>query len=289
METKNASEEPEQISPNVNPINIQTSSLIKAIKQNNQEELFRLLNLQKCTSGTKIIDEIDIEYGGNALHIAITFNHVNFIIPLIKAGVDVNQKNKDGCTPTYVASARGCIEAIIILKAAGANVNTSDRDGRTPVFIAAHNGHSDVITALKAIDANIIIYSVARDLNTATDFITATVKKCLTIIRNGIIKADYWRIPAITVLSRAEYASIFRKIIAAAIVVAKRVTTSRYMPKVMLTLIVGYIFSVAKRVYVNVNIPDRDGRTPVYIAAKNGHAKVIAALHAAGADVNRQA
>ncbi len=287
METKSKLEE--QVSLTLNPIDMQTPSLITAIKKNDKKEFFRLLNLQKSAPGTKIIDEVDMEYSGNALHIAISCGHINFIIHLIQTGIDVNHKNKNGCTPVYMASANGCVDAIAVLKTAGANVNTPDRDGRTPVFIAAQNGHSDAITILKTIDASMIIYKAARDINIATDSITALVKKCLSITRNGIITVYNRRTSAIDPLSMAKYA--IRAIVAAtvsiaAVFVAKRGEIARHTSKVILALLGSYILRVTKRIYANVNTPDQNGRTPVYIAAQNGYAEAITALKMAGANVN---
>ena len=87
-------------------------NLIEAIKQNNQAEFFRILNLKTDTFRKNVIDEIDREYRANALHWTAALGHVHFIEPLLKAGADVNHR---------------------------------DKRGRTPIFIAAKNGHSGVI------------------------------------------------------------------------------------------------------------------------------------------------
>eukprot|EP00440_Ansanella_granifera_P032514 gb/GFBE01035278.1/.p1 GENE.gb/GFBE01035278.1/~~gb/GFBE01035278.1/.p1 ORF type:complete len:166 (+),score=55.21 gb/GFBE01035278.1/:1-498(+) len=35
---------------------------------------------------------------------------------------------------------------------------------------------------------------------------------------------------------------------------------------------------------IDINLPDKEGKTPLMVAAKNGHAKIVAALLRAGAD-----
>jgi hypothetical protein len=46
-------------------------TLIETIKQDNQAEFFRVLSLTEV-SEKRVIDEIDVEHGGNALHVAMT-------------------------------------------------------------------------------------------------------------------------------------------------------------------------------------------------------------------------
>eukprot|EP00931_Biecheleriopsis_adriatica_P106069 TRINITY_DN80583_c0_g1_i1.p1 TRINITY_DN80583_c0_g1~~TRINITY_DN80583_c0_g1_i1.p1 ORF type:complete len:188 (-),score=52.15 TRINITY_DN80583_c0_g1_i1:111-608(-) len=40
-----------------------------------------------------------------------------------------------------------------------------------------------------------------------------------------------------------------------------------------------------KKDLIDINLPDKDGKTPLMVAAQNGHAKVVAALLNAGADL----
>mmetsp|Transcript_45182 Transcript_45182/g.55335 ORF Transcript_45182/g.55335 Transcript_45182/m.55335 type:complete len:165 (+) Transcript_45182:83-577(+) len=40
-----------------------------------------------------------------------------------------------------------------------------------------------------------------------------------------------------------------------------------------------------KKDLIDINLPDKDGKTPLMVAAQNGHAKVVAALLKAGADI----
>lgn len=128
-------------------------TLIEAIKQNNRVEFFKLLNLKEDSLPKGIIDEIDIEYGGNALHVAAACGYAHFIFPLIEAGVDVNQVDKDGWTPTYIAADKGFAEIITMLKAGRANVNMPNSDGASPLHVATENGHIEAILALKAAGA----------------------------------------------------------------------------------------------------------------------------------------
>ncbi len=131
--------------------------LIEAIKKNNQGEVFRLLTLKTDRLGKRFIDEVDAEYSGSPLYWAVALGHVHFIMPLIKAGADVNKQDKDGRMPIHIAAQEGHAPAIAALYAAGANVDTLLPNGIAPVYIAAANGHAEAITALKEAGANLDI------------------------------------------------------------------------------------------------------------------------------------
>lgn len=133
----------------------QVLSLIEAVKQNNQEEFLRLLN-SDTSNLEKIIDEIDVERGGNALYWASACGHIHFIGPLIKAGINVNQPNKRKETPVYVAAQKGHAKVIELLKTTGLaiDIDAPDFHGATPAYIAAQHGNSEAIMALKAAGAN---------------------------------------------------------------------------------------------------------------------------------------
>ncbi len=130
-------------------------TLIEAIKKNNQTEFFRLLNLKTDPSGKRVIDEIDAENGGNALHIAVACGHIHFVIPLIEAGIDVNEPDNDGWTPVYIAADNGYAEIITTLKAAGADMDKPNSDDVTPIYVATENEHTAAIIALGAAGAKI--------------------------------------------------------------------------------------------------------------------------------------
>lgn len=127
-------------------------TLIEAIKENNQAEFFRLLNLKIAPSEKRILDEVDGEHERNALYWAAACGHLHFIAPLIKM---VNKADNLGWTPVYIAAHNGHAEIITALKAGGADVNTPNDNGTTPVCAAAYAGSAKAITALKAAGANV--------------------------------------------------------------------------------------------------------------------------------------
>ncbi len=132
-------------------------NLIEAVKKNNQKEFFRLLNLEAGGLAKMLAEEVDTLCDGNALYWAAHFGYDHFIGPLFKAGVNLNKQNKYGRTAVYEAACNGHPETIVTLKSLGANVEIPDSNSKTPLYAAAENGHIETILTLKAAGVNIDI------------------------------------------------------------------------------------------------------------------------------------
>ena len=107
LETKHVEEMQETISQNLNPMECLNTEpyIVQVIKEGNQEEFFKLLNLKRDPFVEKrIIDEVDIRHAGTALYWAAACGHVHFIAPLLKAGLKINRPDKEGKTPVFVAA-----------------------------------------------------------------------------------------------------------------------------------------------------------------------------------------
>jgi len=267
-----------------------TVSLIEAITENNEEEVFRLLNLKVDPSGKKIIDEVDETCRGSALHWATVDGYFHFIDPLVKAGINVNKQDKDGRTPVYYAAVDGCVEAIRILKTAGANVNTPENEhGCTPVYIAAQFGQASAITALHAAGANVntpenkygytpVCIAAVNGHAQAITALHAAGANVDTPNRNGetpvYVAAHQRQASAITALHA----------------VGANVNTPGESGATPVYIAAFYgnaeAITALHVAGANVDTPNRNGETPVYVAAYRGKASAITALHAAGANVD---
>ena len=65
---------------------------------------------------------------------------------LRKDGIEVNQPDKDGFTPLYMAALKGHEEVVsLLLGYEGNTVNQAENDGDTPLIMAAFNGHVKVV------------------------------------------------------------------------------------------------------------------------------------------------
>ncbi len=70
--------------------------------------------------------------GDNALHLACAFGHHQLIDPLLRAGVDPNQRNKAGLTPAHEAVAGMhplCLAAL--LQSPSLDLSVTDKNGLT--------------------------------------------------------------------------------------------------------------------------------------------------------------
>ena len=90
----------------------------------------------------------DWGYGRTPLFAAAGWGHINNImIELIKAGADINYKNKKGHTALYTACVNKREDIAILLIKAGADLG-GDREGMTPLMFAASDGLTRLVKEL---------------------------------------------------------------------------------------------------------------------------------------------
>ncbi|KAL3864580.1 hypothetical protein ACJMK2_006245 [Sinanodonta woodiana] len=79
---------------------------------------------------------------------AVSLNHVEITMILLKAGAAINMPDKNGCTPLYKAAYHGRPVLLDILMQAGADINLSDKEGQSPLYICVQNAiiHSSYAT-----------------------------------------------------------------------------------------------------------------------------------------------
>ena len=85
------------------------------------------------------------------LHTASYEGHLEIVQELIKAGADVNVKedNEHGSTPLHVASLKGHLEIVQELIKAGADVNAKTKEPEvTPLRVAKNGGHTEIVNLL---------------------------------------------------------------------------------------------------------------------------------------------
>ena len=74
--------------------------------------------------------------GRTPLHFAAVFGQAEVVIALIKAGADINAKDKYGETPLHYSAEQDDIKTALVLIKEGADINTKDKNGNTPLQIA---------------------------------------------------------------------------------------------------------------------------------------------------------
>ena len=87
--------------------------------------------------------------GTTALFNAILKGRSRMIRSLVRAGVDVNDRNIEGLTPLMVAAERGDTDVIAALIAEGADLHATDLDGKTAYDVALHCGHQEAAQRLQ--------------------------------------------------------------------------------------------------------------------------------------------
>ena len=93
--------------------------------------------------------------GNTALMLAALRGQANVIPLLLRAGADVNAKANNGATALMFAALRGQENVIPLLLKAGADVNAKVNNGVTSLMAAAHNGQANVIPLLLKAGADV--------------------------------------------------------------------------------------------------------------------------------------
>lgn len=123
-------------------------------------ELYGLLISYKATITVKDM------YGDTVLHTATMTNVPVFILEgLVKAGAEVNERNKDGVTPLALAIENKNAAHIKFYAEHGADINSKDTKGNTPLSMALRSADSTDKT-LETILNKDNIYSLDSDGNT---------------------------------------------------------------------------------------------------------------------------
>ena len=122
---------------------------------NAEYETYRLHTFdQKTTAEGGQIDEIDggatgfIRFFVTPLHGAARFGHTETALALIKAGADINIKDKTGWTPLHAAASQGQTETALALIKAGADINAKEENGGMSLHFALGLGHTETALAL---------------------------------------------------------------------------------------------------------------------------------------------
>lgn len=100
---------------------------------------------------------LDVSQANNYLLDAARAGDVGLVNDLLKAGVNIETRNKQGHTALTLAAYSGQLEVLDALIAAGADINSGDMRGNTPLMGAIFKGNTAVFERLLAattIDVN---------------------------------------------------------------------------------------------------------------------------------------
>lgn len=207
------------------------------------------------------------------------------------AQVPPSAEDRAGYTGLFAAAARGDAAQIKALVAGGQKPDGRDAHGRTPLHVAAFGAHDEAMRALVVAGADpnalerdrydiVTIAAVAGDVTTLRAALTLGASA-----RNVTSRYDGTALIAAAHLGHAE---VVRELIRAGApldhvnnlgwtALIESIVLGDGGPRHTDTLI-ALIEAGA-----NVNLPDREGRTPLALAQARGHAAMVARLRQAGA------
>ncbi|KAK3802234.1 hypothetical protein RRG08_004524 [Elysia crispata] len=86
---------------------------------------------------------------------AVSLNHVEIVMILIRNGASINRTDKYGCTPLYKAAFHGRVTLVDMLLKEGAEVDKADKENQTPLYICVQNAivHSSYATVMRLLAA----------------------------------------------------------------------------------------------------------------------------------------
>jgi ankyrin repeat protein len=202
-----------------------------------------------------------------ALVSAINHGDTASVVALINAGVDVNAKDGLGRAPLTWAAQWGRVDIIEVLVRAGADPNVKDQLGWTPITLAFDDYHFDAVQAL--IKAGADRSQIPKDLN-AKD------------------KAGFT--PLVEVLRRNDMSSV-RALFQLGLDPNSREESGRTLLEWAAfqgnVELVRILIEAGADVNASYKAQNKQGWTPLLLAAQMGHRDAANALIKAGADASR--
>ena len=207
------------------------------------------------------------------------------------AQVPPSPTDKAGYTGLFAAAARGDAAQIKTLTARGAKPDGRDAHGRTPLHVAAYGGHHEAMRALVAAGANpnalehdrydvVTIAAVANDL--------ATLQVALTLGASAGNVTSRYDGTALIAAAHLGHAEVVRTLIRAGGPLDH--VNNLGWTALIESIVLGdggarHTDTLAALIGAgaNVNLADRNGRTPLALAQARGYEAMVQRLRQAGA------
>jgi ankyrin repeat protein len=199
-------------------------------------------------------------HGDTPLATAAKAGRGAFVAQMLRLGAEIDRENTDGATPLLQAARANRVEVAVQLIEAGADVNRKDHKGETPLIAAAFNGSAALVERLLARAA-------------APDVVDLSGKAAIEYAAGrGASRVVELLLDAHVDVNRAYDADLTALMWAAGY--ADKAPEAEALKTVALLIQRGGA----------INAQDDRGQTPLMIAAGMGHASIVRALLAAGAD-----
>nr|XP_028682826.1 fibronectin type 3 and ankyrin repeat domains protein 1 isoform X4 [Macaca mulatta] len=192
------------------------------------------------------------------LHRAVNVNDEDLLVRILQGGhVKVDVPNKFGFTALMVAAQKGYTRLVKILVSNGTDVNLKNGSGKDSLMLACYAGHLDVVKYLRRHGAS----WQARDLGGCT--------------------ALHWA-------ADGGHCSVIEWMIKDGCEVDVVDTGSGWTPLMRVSAVSGNqrVASLLIDAGANVNVKDRNGKTPLMVAVLNNHEELVQLLLDKGADAS---
>ncbi|MBE6419579.1 MAG: hypothetical protein E7031_05545 [Akkermansiaceae bacterium] len=264
--------------------------LIEAVKSNDVTTIQTLLN-----EGVNV--NFTDKDGWTPLDWSAKKAHIDSMKLLIAAGADVNKKTNLGTTPLHLAAANNFIEGIELLLSAGADINAVNKYGQTPVEVARTGKCKNKLkkvhqkeTAKKELQARgISIETYDAALIKAVQTGDADLLRLLINAEVNVNKADN---DGDTPLGWAAMKGHLEcvKLLLAAEGINVDSLNKQGISALHFSILNGHRACAIALIeaQAEVNTPDSDGKTPLFIACEQDDIEMVKLLLAAGALVQPQ-
>lgn len=208
-------------------------------------------------------DSIDPNFRGanseSLLHYAVRYGHMAIMKSLLaKCSIDTDSRDKDGKSPMHYATQVGAESIVILLLTKRANPDLRDISGKSPLHYAAEGGHStiaEILIATKMVDPD------SSDTNGRTPLSLAARAGHIAIVKLLLAMKNAPQVPR-----NSGVPAVFPSIL-----------EPRSHPKQSQSLD-GTTKAMAGNGCVDVNSNDKDGWTPLFHAAFQGHRSIVDSL-----------
>ncbi|MDO5465146.1 MAG: ankyrin repeat domain-containing protein, partial [Akkermansia sp.] len=196
-------------------------------------------------------------FDDTALHYAVKENRADILSLFIKAGADVNIRNKDGKTPLWLAVEKERFDFLQLLVAAGANVNEPLNNRKeTLLHHAIHCKNIALVKQIISVGANVNIEDISR------------TTPLMLAVRNNLTECVKLLIDAGANLNLADGPRDDSPLILA---------VRNNLPECVKLLVESG---------ADLNLAGFGGDTPLILAVRNNHPECVKLLVESGADLN---
>ncbi|XP_054839766.1 fibronectin type 3 and ankyrin repeat domains protein 1 [Eublepharis macularius] len=195
---------------------------------------------------------------GAQLHRAVSVNDVDAVLNILQGKqVMVDTLNKLGFSALMVASQKGFVRLVEILVENNADVNKKNSSGKDSLMIACFSGHLDIVKYLRSQGAS----WESRDYGGCT--------------------AMHWA-------ADGGHYDVVQWMIEDGCKVDVKDTGLEWTPLMRICAISGKsdVAALLIEAGTNVNMKDKDGKTPLMVAALNNHEALVQLLLENGADIS---